>query len=70
MSSHAGGAERPSVKSCVCVRRAQPSRSLRSAALQDYESGLLTAFWVRCVQIGRAMGLLLKTREAASVLLR
>ena len=69
MSSHAGGSRGLRVKSCVGVRRAQRQAPIRSAALQDYENGLLTAFWVRCVQIGRAMGLLLKTREAASVLL-
>ena len=68
MSSHAGGSRGLRVKSCVGVRKTQRRAPIISAALLDYESCLLTAFWVRCVQICRAMGLLRKRARGASVL--
>ena len=60
MSSHAGGSRGLRVKSCVGVRSAERQATIRSAALPGYERSPFTAYEERCVQIGRALGLLLR----------
>ena len=66
MSSHAGGSRGLRVKSVCCRPQSAASSSKLSAALLGYEEILMTAYEERCVQIGRALGLLRSRAERSN----